>query len=68
MSTGTTFTCTCGSRSFIVIHAATGEQVDLQRFLMTQRQQSINPDKLKAHDPLDLSQLRTVCAKCQRQV
>jgi hypothetical protein len=70
MSTETTITCVCGSRGFIVIDATTGEQVDLKTYFATVRQRSINPDDLKSHDPIDLSQLVMVCAnpQCRRKL
>lgn len=69
MSTGTTITCNaCGHHGFIILDARTGEQVDLKTFYATIQPKSINPDDLKHHPPLDLSNLRTVCANphCRR--
>jgi hypothetical protein len=61
MATGTTVTCTCGSRGFIVVNAATGEPIDLKTIYATV-QRPINPDDLKSHNPPDYSNLHTVCA------
>jgi hypothetical protein len=68
MNTGLTATCSCGSRGFIVVDAATGQQVDLKTYYATLRQRSIDPTNLKRHDPLDLSQIQLVCANpaCRR--
>lgn len=68
MTDGNTVTCLCGSRSFVVVHADTGEQIDLKTFYATIRQKAIDPGALKAHNPADLSALRTVCANpnCRR--
>lgn len=67
MATGTTVTCSCGSRGFIIIDATTGEPVDLKTFYAT-TQRPINPSDLKSHNPPDYSNLRTVCANpnCRR--
>jgi hypothetical protein len=68
MTTGMTATCICGSRSFIVLDAQTGEPIDLKTVYETARKRAIDPTALKDHDPLDLSRLRTVCAnpECRR--
>jgi hypothetical protein len=68
METGTTATCVCGSRGFIVVDAATGEPLDLKTYYATQRQRAIDPANLRHHDPLDLSRLQLVCANpvCRR--
>ncbi|MBF6592441.1 MAG: hypothetical protein IVW57_18175 [Ktedonobacterales bacterium] len=68
MGTGTTITCACGSRGFIVIDAATGQRMDLKAYYATMRQRTIDPTDLTRHDPLDMSRLRLVCAnpQCQR--
>jgi hypothetical protein len=68
VSTGTTITCVCGSQGFLVVDAVTGEPVDLKTFYATRRQQAINPEDLKRHDPLDTSALKMVCANpnCRR--
>jgi hypothetical protein len=68
MISGTTVACVCGSRSFIVLDAETGEPIDLKTFYETARNRAIDPTALKDHDPLDLSRLRTVCAnpECRR--
>jgi hypothetical protein len=70
MSTGTTLTCVCGSHGFVVVHAVTGERVDLQTYYATQRRRAIHPDHLKQHDALDVSQLRLLCANpaCRREL
>lgn len=70
MSEGTTVTCTCGYRGFIVVDAQTGEQVDLKTYFATVRQRSFHPDDLKSHDPLDVSQLVMVCGNpnCRRRL
>jgi hypothetical protein len=67
MATGTTVTCVCGSRGFVVVHAVTGEPIDLKT-IYTTVQRPINPRDLKSHDPIDLSTIRTVCANpdCRR--
>jgi hypothetical protein len=68
MDTGTTATCVCGSRGFIVVDAATGDQIDLKTYYATLRQRSIDLANLKAHDPIDLTRLQLVCAnpQCRR--
>jgi hypothetical protein len=68
VSTGTTVTCVCGSHGFIVLHAETGEQVDLKTYYATVRRAAIDPDDLTRRDPLDLSKLVMVCANpaCRR--
>ena len=68
MDTGTTATCVCGSRGFVVVDAATGDQIDLKTYYATLRQRTIDPANLKMHDPLDLGRLRLVCAnpQCRR--
>jgi hypothetical protein len=68
VSSGTTITCVCGSQGFLVVDAATGQPVDLKTFYATRRQQAIDPDDLKRHDPLDTSALKMVCANpnCRR--
>jgi hypothetical protein len=68
MDTGTTATCACGSRGFIVVDAATGEQIDLKTYYATQRQHAIDPANLRRHDPPDTSRLQLVCAnpQCRR--
>jgi hypothetical protein len=68
MSTGTTVTCVCGSHGFIVIDATTGEQVDLKTYYATRHKDTIDPNDLKSHDLIDVSNLRMVCAnpECRR--
>jgi hypothetical protein len=68
MATGTTVTCVCGSRGFIVVHAVTGEPIDLKTLYAAEQQRPIDPNDLKRHNPLDLSNFRTVCANpnCRR--
>lgn len=67
-STGTTATCVCGSRGFLVVDATTGEQIDLKTYYATLRQRTIDPTQLKQHDPVDLSRIQLVCANpaCRR--
>ncbi len=68
MSTGMTVTCACGYHGFIIVSAATGEPVDLKSFFATRQRAAIDPGDLARHDPMDLSQLRMVCANpnCRR--
>ena len=66
MSTGTTITCTCGSHAFIIVSSATGQRVDLKSLPAPRSESAIDPTNLKAHAPLDLSQLQMVCASCHR--
>lgn len=62
MSNGNTVTCACGSRGFVIVDAATGEQVDLKTYYATLRARSIDPTNLTAHDRPDTSRLQMVCA------
>ncbi len=70
MSTGTTVTCACGYQGFIVVNARTGEPVDLKRAYATKPSTTIDPDDLKRHDPIDLTDLVMVCAnpQCRRRL
>jgi hypothetical protein len=68
MNSGTTVTCACGYQGFVVVNAATGQQVDLKTFYATRRQHAIDLGDLKRHNPADLSALVMVCANpsCRR--
>lgn len=68
MGTGNTVTCSCGSRSFLIVDARTGERVDLKTYYATIRARSIDPANIAAHDQPDTTQLQMVCANpaCRR--
>ncbi|HEY7833524.1 MAG TPA: hypothetical protein VIG30_08155 [Ktedonobacterales bacterium] len=63
MAPGTTVTCAaCGHHGFVIVNARTGEPVDLKTYLATIQRPAIDPSDLARHDPLDMSELRMVCA------